>query len=133
MLGTDSPGCTKYPCQLFTALAGASSDNTMTDDATDDRVPIHCERIPRLLLSPCHARVVDVGTEMSNRVLRKFLRSDEFGGCSFVRLQVSDESGQQLFGDWSPEVQDHMTKTLLEGVVVNGMKYEFLAYSSSRK
>jgi hypothetical protein len=70
---------------------------------------------------------------MSNRVLRKFIHSHDFGACSFVRLQVGDETGHPLFGEWSQEVQDRMVNTLLDGIVVNGLTYSFLAYSSSRK
>lgn len=70
---------------------------------------------------------------MSNRVIRKFMYSNDFGACSFIRVQVGDETGLKLFGDWSQEVRDRIVGTLLGGVVVNGLKYSFLAYSSSRK
>lgn len=102
-----------------------------TDNSLE--TPEYCVRVPRLLLSPCRLIVVDVGTEMSNRVLRKFMVKDKMGPCSFLRLQIGDETGKPMFGELSDEVQSRIKSVILQGIEVNSKFFQFLAYSSSRE
>ena len=130
-------GYTVCPCKLFSLLTNVEEQafSGAWDSDLNDVVPIpdHCVRVPQFLLSPCQVRVTGVGTEMGNRVIRKFTQEENLGPCSFIRLHVGDETGKNLFSDLSPTIQTHIKSTILNGIEVNGRKFEFLAYSSSRK
>lgn len=129
-------GFTLFPCHLFLLLADSEEINVVGEEDNPDaevRIPDYCVRIPRLLLSPCQTRVIDVGTEMSNRVIRRFTDELRLDPCSFIRLQIGDETGKHLFGDLSPDVCAHITSVVLNGLSLNGRAFRFLAYSSSRK
>ncbi|KAG7371402.1 RNA-dependent RNA polymerase [Nitzschia inconspicua] len=123
-------GCTSLPCKLFLLLA--EDQESGNDLNVGLPIPEHCVRVPRMLLSPCQKRIIEVGTEMSNRVIRKFTKEFHLKPCSFLRLQVGDETGEPLFDDLSPSVHAHITSAVLNGIEVNGRKYRFLAYSSSQ-
>jgi hypothetical protein len=135
MLGMQ--GCTIYPCELFRLLIGEEEPNRKRDGDrhSDDVIPVpdYCVRIPQLQLSPCGVRVIDIGTEMGNRVIRRFTEKENLGPCSFLRLHVGDETGKHLFRDLNRAVQAHVMSTILKGIEVNGRKFNFLAFSSSRK
>lgn len=136
MLGTQE-GCTQYPCKLFCLLVdpgeSLQDDESEWDERVENPIPEYCVRVPRVLLSPCQVRVIDVGTEMSNRAIRRFTKELHLGPCSFLRLQVGDETGKHLFGDLTPSICTHISTVVLNGFKVNGQMFKFLAYSSSRK
>jgi RNA-dependent RNA polymerase len=72
-------------------------------------------------------------TEMSNRVVRKFIDEEGFSSTSFLRIQIADENGSKIFGfDFTKPIEDRICSVLTSGTVVNGRHYSFLAYSSSQ-
>lgn len=83
-------------------------------------------------LSPCACRVVDISTEMGNRVIRKFTIDDEV--CSFLRLQIGDESGSQMYGNRVVrKYSNHDDFDDIEWDSYQRSPLCFLAYSPSRK
>jgi RNA-dependent RNA polymerase len=124
----EAHGKTKYPCRLFRKLAprGAGS-------LPEQPIPGHCFSIPRLHLTPCKQLLVGFEVEMSNRVIRRFVEEEHFCPESFLRVQVCDEDGQKLFYNaLSDPVVSRIMTTIHSGVVLNGRRYNFLAYSSSQ-
>lgn len=96
-------------------------------------IPVHCFSIPRLHLTPSRQLLVGFEVEMSNRVIRRFVEEEHFCPESFLRVQVCDEDGQKLFyNDLSDSVVSRIKTTIHSGVVLNGRRYNFLAYSSSQ-
>jgi RNA-dependent RNA polymerase len=124
----EAHGKTKFPCHLFRKLA--------TRDAgplPERPIPGHCFSIPRLHLTPSRQLLVGFEVEMSNRVVRRFVEEEHFCPESFLRVQICDEDGQKLFyDDLSDSVVSRIMTTILPGVVLNGRRYYFLAYSSSQ-
>jgi RNA-dependent RNA polymerase len=96
-------------------------------------VPPHCMSIPRVLLTPTRLALVGFETEMSNRVVRKFVREHGFRSTSFMRLQVAEEDGQSLYiREESKKLIERLKTTISRGITINGSLYLFLAYSSSQ-
>jgi RNA-dependent RNA polymerase len=124
----EAHGKTKYPCRLFRKLAPRD-----TGPLPEHPIPGHCFSIPRLHLTPCRQLLVGFEVEMSNRVIRRFVEEEHFCPESFLRLQVCDEDGQKLFYNaFSDPVVSRIITRIHSGVVLNGRRYNFLAYSSSQ-
>jgi RNA-dependent RNA polymerase len=122
---------TRLPARLFLELQNADELIEETDD--DTFVPSYCVQIPRLLLTPTRVSVIGFEVEMSNRVVRKFVEDYSFRPESFCRVSIGDENGDKLFSsELSGDVSNRIEKTLLEGIEANGVRYQFLAYSSSQ-
>lgn len=131
MLVSDTSIVTRFPCMLFVLLASAEVVDYDKDNGIS--IPDHCTRVPRLLLTPCQERFIDIGVEMSNRVLRKFTCDHGFHPFYFLRVQIANESGKPFFADdLTDAVESRILSKLLGGIEVNGRKYVFLAYSSSQ-
>lgn len=126
---------TSLPAQVFHACTAfeddIESDSGDSIDAVD--VPEYCTRTPRLLLTPTRLAVVGFSVEMSNRVVRHFISNEAFAAECFLRVTIGEENGARLFSD---QLSHHMCARIehlvLNGVVLNGYKYQFLAYSSSQ-
>jgi RNA-dependent RNA polymerase len=124
----EAHGKTKYPCRLFRKLAPQD-----TGPLPERSIPGHCFSIPRLHLTPSRQFLVGFEVEMSNRVIRRFVEEEHFCPEAFLRVLVCDEYGQKLFyNDLSDGVVSRIKATILSGVVLNGRRYLFLAYSSSQ-
>jgi hypothetical protein len=122
---------TRSPARLFLELHNAEELTEETADGTF--VPSYCVQIPRLLLTPTRVSVIGFEVEMSNRVVRKFVEDAGFCPESFCRVSIGDENGDKLFAsELSDDVSNRIEKTLLEGIEANGLRYQFLAYSSSQ-
>ena len=140
-------GQTKYPAHLLQKLVqehllGYESDS---DRGTFRLVPEFCVELPRVLVTPCRESVTGFELEMSNRVIRKFVQTHHFQPESFVRVTLGDENGDKLFPgelqDWrqtgilhdnNGPVAVKIRAVLLNGLLLNGKNYRFLAYSSSQ-
>lgn len=121
-------GKTKFPGQLFQKLAPRDPDSL-----PERHIPAHCFSVPRIHITPLKQRIVGFEVEMSNRVIRRFVEEESFCRESFLRLQVCDEDGRKLFhNDLSNSVVSKLKSTILSGVVLNGRRYMFLAFSSSQ-
>jgi hypothetical protein len=124
----EAHGKTKYPCRLFRKLAPRAAG-----PLPECPIPGHCFSIPRLHLTPSRQLLVGFEVEMSNRVIRRFVEEENFCPESFLRVQICDEDGQKLFyNDLSDCVVSRIRTTILSGIVLNGRRYTFLAYSSSQ-
>jgi RNA-dependent RNA polymerase len=124
----EAHGKTKYPCRLFQKLAPRNAG-----PLPERPIPGHCFSIPRLHITPSRQLLVGFEVEMSNRVIRRFVEEANFYPESFLRVQICDEDGQKLFyNDLSDLVVSRIMTTILSGVVLNGRRYSFLAYSSSQ-
>jgi RNA dependent RNA polymerase len=119
---------TRMPVQFFVELMESDFD-----DMTAPTIPPHCMSIPRVLLTPTRLALAGFETETSNRVVRTFVRTHGFQPTSFLRLQMTDEDGQPLFlqRDDKALIDSFRTK-IHSGIYINGVNYEFLAYSSSQ-
>jgi RNA-dependent RNA polymerase len=74
-----------------------------------------------------------IDVETSNRFVRQFVEGKGFRSESFLRLQVCDENFEKFyFSDLTEVIVSRIKTALTEGIVVNGIRYWFLAYSSSQ-
>lgn len=61
------------------------------------------------------------------------MEEEGFKSESFLRLHVGEEYNSNLFpNDFTDIITARMKGALLDGIVVNGIRYRFLAYSSSQ-
>ena len=121
-------GRTRFPAHLLESLISIIT-------VQQNETPEYCMEIPRILLTPLRPSVVGYGVEMTNRVIRSYVtdRSRPFRSEAFIRVSIGDENGDMLFSDdLSSDVENVIKQSLLDGMTLNGRKYEFLAYSSSQ-
>jgi RNA-dependent RNA polymerase len=119
---------TKYPCQVFYKLLPPSDVPLVVSTLS-----AYCVSIPRLVVTPLRQFFIGVETEMSNRVIRRYTARPQFSVESFLRVQVSDEDGRNLFDrDLTRDVETRIKSALVNGVSICGRAYKFLAYSSSQ-
>lgn len=124
----DGYGRTKYPCKLFCKIAQKGNDGE-----EPDHVPEYCAMIPRVMLSISRCIVLGVEVEMSNRVIRHFVQDEGFQTTDFLRLRVCDECGDRLFSNHlTSKIVKKLKSDLVNGIMINGFLYHFLAYSSSQ-
>jgi RNA-dependent RNA polymerase len=103
------------------------------DEYEGDSIPNYCVEVPRILLTPTRVAVHGFDVEMSNRVIRKFVTEDGVPPERFLRVTVADENGDKLMSDdLGLLVESRMTNMILQGIMINGRRYHFLAYSSSQ-
>lgn len=108
---------------------GLESESEIEEKA----LPDHCALVPSLVLSPCRARVTGINVEMSNRVLRNYARDDMYGKLSMLRVQIADEDGSKMFAtELSQAIIKKMKCILQDGLLVNGLTFYMLGYSSSQ-
>lgn len=121
-------GKTKHPCLLFRRLSSFKSGLP-----PERQIPEYCFSVPRLHLTPLRQLLVGFEVSVSNRVIRRFVQEEQICRESFLRLQVCDEDGRKMFhSDLSDAVVTKLKCTILSGVILNGRRYVFLAYSSSQ-
>ena len=125
-----SPERTSYPARLFDLLFWGLETETEREERT---IPAHCTLVPSLILSPCRACVTGIDVEMSNRVLRTYAQEEKFGKLSMLRVHIADEDGSKLFAtELSEAIIAKMKSILLDGLLINGKKFQVLGYSSSQ-
>lgn len=95
--------------------------------------PPHSIELPRFILTPTKLFFAGFDVEMSNRVVREFVKQDVTPE-DFLRLSFSDENNDRLMNDdfKSPQIAKRIKTTMLKGFMFNNCKYKFLAYSSSQ-
>jgi RNA dependent RNA polymerase len=125
----DRHGRTAFPCRLFVTVLRA-----LDLSEAQEPLPRYCTLVPRMSLTPCKEALEGLHIEMSNRVIRKFVDELGFSGVSFLRVHVTDEDGQKLrYTELeSEEIEARVRTALVNGILVNGTRYHFLAYSSSQ-
>lgn len=120
-------GSTKFPCRLFAYLERGIGE------VKEAPIPDYCVLIPRLLITPSQTKMVGMAVEMSNRVIRSFVKEHGFHRTSFLRVQVGEENGDKLYVDEVTEsIEKCIKETVINGVMLNGKLYQFLAFSSSQ-
>ena len=121
-------GQTAYPAHYLMQLL---ESDLSTPAAV--QVPEYCFLVPRIRLTPSRQVLLGQDTEMSNRVVRRFVRDEGFHADHFLRVQVAEEDGRRIFfRDLSASVVERFKRILSAGVVINGLRYEFFAFSSSQ-
>lgn len=66
-------------------------------------------------------------------MVREFIENHGFTSDHFLRVNISDENGQKLlWSELTEPVMNRIRNCILPGVLVNGKRFEFLAYSSSQ-
>ena len=125
----DLHGTTRHPAKMFHVLYEADAD----EDEVPRQVPTFCISLPRVLMTPLRVNVTGFETEMSNRLVRKFVEEIGFPSEAFIRVSIGDENGDKMFSDdLSNHVEKRIKSLLLNGIVFGKKKYIFLAYSSSQ-
>ncbi|KAK3396965.1 RNA dependent RNA polymerase-domain-containing protein [Sordaria brevicollis] len=93
-------------------------------------IPSHLTKIFRAVVTP--ARITFHGPELEakNRILRKFPDAQDY----FLRVQFSDEDGQDLFFNSKVVMEgiyERFKDVLTKGITVGGRVYRFLGFSHS--
>jgi RNA-dependent RNA polymerase len=121
-------GRTKYPFQLLCSIL--KHEPTFL---SPDELPDHCMMIPKVILTPSRQVVLGIDVEMSNRVVRRFVREEGFRSTDFLRLRVCDECEDRLYNrTLTDQIVSNLKRDILSGISINGVRYHFLAYSSSQ-
>ena len=119
-------GATKYPCLVLRGLIVEKHQKVV-------EYPSYCVEIPRVMVTPTRVAVLGFDVEISNRVVREFIRQRYFE-TDFLRLNFCDENGNRLTNDdfKSQYIEGKISQFLLSPFSINGNQYQFLAYSSSQ-
>eukprot|EP00977_Amphora_coffeiformis_P010660 scaffold2510_cov169-Amphora_coffeaeformis.AAC.11 len=138
-LDTMRQSTTRYPFRLCLRLMDTKQEQPSGYGLADaigwptGDTPGSHRAIPRILISPSRIAVQKFENEVGNCVVRKFCQEKGFPDEAFIRVHVGEESGQKLFfQDLVDPIVKKLRQIILPGLLINGKRYEFLAYSSSQ-
>ncbi|KAI0393037.1 RNA dependent RNA polymerase-domain-containing protein [Xylariaceae sp. FL0594] len=121
-----------YPRRYYDALA-LFSDRQALCHYPDLGAPAHCAWIRKVIVTPSTIYLTAPTPEPSNRVLRKFARHAD----RFLRVQFTDELVKgRIYASPDSEQENavfsRVFRTLLNGIVVGGRHFQFLAFGNSQ-
>ncbi|ORY92106.1 RNA dependent RNA polymerase-domain-containing protein [Syncephalastrum racemosum] len=98
----------------------------------DKRLPDHCAKVRKIIVTPTSLYLVPSQVETTNRVIRHF--SDH--ADRFARVQFADEGHGRISashtGRNNDALYDRIFQVLMNGIQIGKRRYDFLAFSSSQ-
>jgi len=125
-------------------LATAETTYKGADRIDSDRdLPAYCKRIQRCLVTPTSVLLKPPSIDVTNRVIRHFIRYlDRFlritcllySSLGLIAVVDEDEQKIQSSADRKPldEIYTRVYRTLKNGITVGGRHFEFLAFGNSQ-